>query len=394
MIDLCPLCCGKNHRPIYEADVPLQFTVPAETAVDGSNYGRMRLVACGACGHLFNSGFDMRLEQAIYRDQPLTNMVVDPAMADRYDTLLNWLGRDQIEGRRVIEIGGGGGYIACLLAACNADVTVYEPAKAAPVATLAEHNVALVNDYWPAAGSAQKADLIICRQVLEHVSDPVAMMRSIRASLNARGKAYLEVPDADYILENSAFPDLHIQHVQYFSRARFIDAAARVGLRAEKTLDIKNGHDFGVLFQRDTPGDSDIAADPKPPELAHGFSECVTQAQDALERLPQPIVLYGATAHAQSFINAVPRPPRFSFVLDDNPALEGRALFTKTQGVPVVRPTRARISETASFVIAAYLHDHLIASKLRAASFTGKIFTIRPHAVEANSLGLVSLYDA
>jgi len=392
MLQDCPLCASSHLHSVFSADVPLNISIPRDTSAGLIQFHALRLSRCRNCGHIFNSAYDQGHEDTLYGEQPLTNVVVDPAMTTRFDELLNWLGDSRINGRQVIEIGGGGGYMARRLSQYVSTVTLFEPSRTLQPDMVPEANITLINGYWPKDVSPQSADLIVCRQVLEHVADPVNMMRSIRGALSDNGAAYLEVPDGEYVLDHGAFPDIHVQHVQYFSRQAFIAAAASVGLKAERTLDIKDGHDFGVLLTASktapfhpTPPDSNI-------DLKTRILVRITHAESLLADLPQPLVLYGANAHTQSFINALPNLPYIAYVLDDNPANAARAHYTKSTFIDIRLPQPALIAQSGAIVITAYMHDLLIAQKLRKASFDGPILSIRPAPVPDNNWGLKWLY--
>ena len=60
-------------------------------------------------------------------------------------------------------------------------------------------------------------DLIIMRQVLEHVKDPKMFLKHSFNMLNDNGIAYIEVPNISYTLEKKQGFDLCFEHLQYFS---------------------------------------------------------------------------------------------------------------------------------------------------------------------------------
>lgn len=64
------------------------------------------------------------------------------------------------------------------------------------------------------AGSEESFELIVVNHVLEHVDDPVELLRRLMAMLVVGGKLYVDVPDAD----RYAGPEsLHIAHLFHFS---------------------------------------------------------------------------------------------------------------------------------------------------------------------------------
>lgn len=391
MIEQCPLCGGGAVDLLFAGDVPLHIMAPTGTPAGSDAFVPFRLVACAACGHMFNHAFDATRMDAMYGDAPLTNVPVHPSMVDRLGNLLDWLGSDAVASRDVVEIGSGSGHLARLLAAQARSVRLFEPNRHLSGAMLPESNIVLTNAPFPCDLTPMSVDLVLCRQVLEHVPDPFGMLVAIRTALRADGLAYLEVPDARYIVQHGAFADLHAQHVQYFHPAGFAALAARAGLRLRKTLDIKEGHDFGMLFEAAIP---DIASVFRAPldaaALGQRLASRLAAARRAVSELSGPVALYGATAHGQAFVNAVPLGAVASVVFDDNPGLAGYGLFDRSHRFAVVPPASDEAAEAV--LVLAYLHDEVIARNLRAAGYRNRILTTRPAPLVSGMPGLEAIF--
>lgn len=393
MIEHCPLCGNGAAQPVFDAEVPLRIMTALDRSQEAEPFVPFALVACATCGHLYNRAFDGALIDAMYGDAPLTNVPVHPSMIDRLSSLLDWLGPDTVVGRDVVEIGSGSGHLARLLAAQARSVRLFEPNRNLTGAMLPEPNITLVNAHFPCDLGAASVDTVFCRQVLEHVPDPFAILRAIRAALRSGGRAYLEVPDACYVVRHGAFADLHAQHVQYFDRDAFAALAARAGLRRLKTLEIKDGHDFGMLFEAAAPatdpgycgGLFDAAA------FGRHLATRLEAARRAVAGLAGPVVLYGATAQGQAFVNAVSLGAVAGTVLDDNSALFGFALFNRTHRF-VIRPPTELDRAAEAVVILAYLHDEAIARNLRAAGYRNRILTTRPAPLSSGADILESVF--
>ncbi|WP_158600050.1 class I SAM-dependent methyltransferase [Azospirillum cavernae] len=348
----------------------------------GDRYVELRLVACAGCGHLYNEAFDSELGAEMYGDGPLTNVPVHPSMTDRLRQLIVWLDVEAVNRAAppdIIEIGSGSGHLARILAPLSRSITVFEPNRSLTAAMLPEPAIRLVSEELPPVGLPESADLVICRQVLEHLADPLVLLRAIRSCLREGGRAYLEVPNGGYVFEHAAFMDVHLPHVQYFSRDGFLHLARRAGLAPVKEQWIKGRHDFGILFTA-------VAPEPCPPspppggdavDLGQRFTARIAAARDRLSQLGPRIGLYGATAQAQSFVNAMAPSRRFPVVFDDTPGLSGFALFDRHHDIPVEAPSAERLATLDAVVVTAYLHDSAIARNLRAGGFAGPILTIR-----------------
>lgn len=380
MISRCPVCRGSDYVEIFSAVAPVNFMVPADSAPGPDGFHPLNVQLCRTCGHIFNSSFSDALAERLYGDVPLTNVPVNPSMHQRFRDLIDWLPADAIAGKRVLEIGGGSGHVARLLATTASSVVVFEPCTKLTDDMLPETNIQLVPRTFPSADEQVAVDFVICRNVLEHVADPAAMMQDIRTALSDGGHAYLEVPDVRYILDHVAVPDLHLQHVQYFTRDNFLALAAAQGLRALDVLDIKDGHDFGVLFRtaNAVPLDNLTPEHPDAVSLSERISRRLEETRARIGALEGVVSFYGATPHGQVFFNALEGAGAFATVLDDNPLNDGFAFYDRSRRVPVRPATAEAVLANDAIVITAYLHDTVIAKRLREFGFPGQVFTIRP----------------
>jgi 2-polyprenyl-6-hydroxyphenyl methylase/3-demethylubiquinone-9 3-methyltransferase len=128
--------------------------------------------------------------------------------------------RTTVDGKRVLDVGCGGGILSESLANCGAVVTGIDMAeKPLQVARLHRFESTLDIDYQltsiEALGEAQpgKFDVITCMEMLEHVPDPQSVINACRrllrpggelflSTINRNPKAYaLAVIGAEYILK-------------------------------------------------------------------------------------------------------------------------------------------------------------------------------------------------
>ena len=376
MIARCPICGGDAARPLLRAMSPVFMMCRAGEVPQADWFAELDVVLCDGCGHAYNRRFDDALASRLYGDVPLTNVPVHPTMLGRLASLCEWLGDDVLRKRRILEIGGGSGHLARVLSRTATEVILYEPCTALTREMVPETNIRLVTATYPQE-APEAVDVVICRQVIEHVADPLAMLRLIRRSLPVGGYAYLEVPDADYIANHGALQDLHLQHVQYFTQDNFRALAARAGLAPLHTLSIMEGHDFGVLFQAVDRCEGGALKGIAAEGLAGRLASRQTLARETLAALPGPVALYGASPHSQVFLNHVGDATRFAAVLDDNPRNSGWCLYNDRQVVPVLTAA-ARLGDYRSIVIGAYLHDAVIAERLKKAGAGCRIVSTRP----------------
>jgi 2-polyprenyl-3-methyl-5-hydroxy-6-metoxy-1,4-benzoquinol methylase len=380
MIAACPICGSVSADTVFHIeDFPVRLFVDRQGAAEDT--APLTLVRCRGCAHLYNQNFSDALAERMYGDVPLTNVPAHPSMVKRLEDAIAWIDPEHYAGRRVVEIGGGAGHVARLLSGSAAEVVVFEPCRALTSAHLPEPNIRLVSDIFRGPVPGGPADLMVCRQVIEHVADPFALISAIRDGLTPGGHAYLEVPDARFIDRGAAFGDIVLQHVQYFTLETFTALARRAGLESMRTLAIKGGHDFGVLFraaERPATWQAPDAGIAPADDLSARLTAAVIQGAEQLSSIPGTMALYGATAQGQAFLTHHSAARRFVRVYDDNPALAGRRLAGGGQTPVIVRPDAESLRDVDAVLICAYLHDEVIAERLRALGFQGTILSARP----------------
>ena len=73
-------------------------------------------------------------------------------------------------------------------------------------------------------------DAILCRHVLEHLDDPLALLSDIRRASGSRGvPVYFEVPNAGWMLETVSMWDVIYEHVGYWSAPALTALFRRAG---------------------------------------------------------------------------------------------------------------------------------------------------------------------
>jgi len=138
--------------------------------------------------------------------------------------------------RRVIEMGSGLGYTTAALraagyAAAGLDLSAEAVAKAA--ARFGDHYLC-ADVTTHAAEQPESADAIVMMEVIEHLVDPVAMLRSLAALLKPGGKLLMTTPNKSvYTDEDYWQTDNPPVHLWWFSETSVRRLAQAAGLDVE-----------------------------------------------------------------------------------------------------------------------------------------------------------------
>jgi 2-polyprenyl-3-methyl-5-hydroxy-6-metoxy-1,4-benzoquinol methylase len=258
--------CDSDDRPAL---------VQAEIAGDAD--GRLRAVRCLACSHVQLSppSYDLDLYQqdgqvAFVIGQYGTpietvfehSMIEANRRAARFAQCGEPLVRDGRQAR-LLDIGGGYGFFGSAMTRLRPDVDtlVLEP-SASRVATGRRHfaeradpafptpafEVGLLDDAFVERHRA-RYDAVTLWHVLEHVEDPIALMRRAGALLGPGGSLWIEVPNLDDDL-NGLSPAYrqrnHMrEHISYFSAAVLERTARR--LFPDASVEVLGYQRYGIF---------------------------------------------------------------------------------------------------------------------------------------------------
>lgn len=326
----CIVCGGANTEPVLTLhDVP---TLPNQlcTTVDeglGVARGDLTLRCCSDCSHMFNSSFDPECLEydATYENSLHFSDVFQSWITERASRLV---ADHHLDGGVAAELGSGPGNFLELL--CQAGMSrgrgfdpSFDPARLAAV----EHrSVEVSADPFPTDGSLV-ADLVCSRHVLEHLVDPVGLIRDSMNALRDGGVVYHEVPNGDLMIRDLALWDLVYEHVSYFTAASLQrlchDADLEIG-----SVDVGFGDQFlSVVASRRTAPTAAIPPVDIGPIRAFG-ERATAQIEASREQLRAladsgPVVVWGAGSKGTTYLNVADRDGVVSGVVDVNPRKRG-----------------------------------------------------------------------
>ena len=171
--DKCVLCGSKNFKRLF--------------SVEGK-----KIVRCGRCGLVRTESFSEPDYKKYHRDQEY----------QKFETHFRniFLKRVQIvekffpEHGKVLEIGCSVGLLLSLLKEKGWEVWGVEPSKSAYVA--GKKGIKIVNEVFEKATLPNSYfDLIILNHTLEHLNNPLEILRKARPLLRKGGKIFVDVPN-------------------------------------------------------------------------------------------------------------------------------------------------------------------------------------------------------
>ncbi len=377
MSDICPVCEAGGAPVVFSTEAQMYWVVAERALTD--RFVPVDLRQCRVCGHVFNTDIARDTLTEIYRRQTATNRPVSPAMVARYEILLDFLGRERLIGKRILEVGGGTGSLARLLADLGAEVTVVEPNDELE-ALLGEAGtrIRVVNDFFGPDTLDEVFDGVICRQVVEHILDVRPFVRALGAAVAPGGFAYIEIPTLEFIARYGAYMELHVQHLHYFDRATRARLLRDAGLETVAVHDILDGHDVGLLAVPSTQAQSAAVVSPLGLDDALIRRDAHRSFLAAFDGAPDRTAVYAATSQGVTFYNQFAEgrgPTRF---LDDNPDYWNRFAYGRGGVAPVLPRSADLLRELDDIFIGAYHHEPAITQKLAEDGYRGRMWSTHP----------------
>lgn len=348
-IHQCPVCESHRLAPFLRRNqVPVHqnLVVASQDAARSVARGELDLVACEDCGFVFNRTFDLA-RLAYGEDYDNTQ-----SCSTHFDAYLDGLVKDLVEQQGVrnctiVEVGcGKGQFLRKLVSYPDSGNRGYgfDPSYVGADAEL-EDRLQFRRCYYDASCTDVAVDVVVCRHVLEHVPDPLALLRSVRSALqhSPNARVFFETPCVEWILHNRVAWDLFYEHCSLFTTASLSLAFERTGFAVEHVEHIFGGQ---YLWLKARVVDNPLPAERHCPETAilaqaYGADEAALRQKwpSRLLKLKAQgkVALWGAGAKGATFASLVdPNCDLIDCVIDLNPNKQGR--FIPGTGHPIVAP--------------------------------------------------------
>ena len=348
---VCPVC-GSGEVDVFVSllDIPVYCNVlwPSREEALVAPRGDLRLGFCRDCTHIFNTVFDPSL---ITYTENYENSLHFSARFRAYvdDLARDLIDRHDLRGKVVADLGCGQGDFLRLMCEMG-DITgvgLDPTLDGAPGSRRTDGPITFITDAYSERYAALAADLVSCRQVLEHLQAPREMLATVHRAVAGRPETpiFYEVPNALYTLRDMGIWDLIYEHISYFTPASLTRAFELSGFAIE---DLREAYDGQYLCLNARTRTTPSAPPPRPD--ADGVAGLVAKFADAYDRLMlgwrerlagmerdgRRAVIWGAGSKGVSFLNAVKAGETVAGVVDISPRKHG--LHVAGTGHKVIPP--------------------------------------------------------
>jgi hypothetical protein len=347
----CPICLSQNELVFDRRErVSLLQNRLYSTLQQAREapVGAIEMTSCRSCGFVWNAAFEPArlVYDPLYENDQANSAGFREHLAARATRILAILQRG--EPSHLVEVGCGQGdflkYLTNVGGPWIRSAAGFDPAWRG-ASEIGPSNIRISRTYFDRESALlldHRPDVVLSRHTIEHVSEPVAFLTTLREACGD-GRAvtlFLETPCVKWIIDNLQFQDFFYEHCSLFTADSLNLAMRRAGFRPTRIDRVFGGQ---YLWAE---------ADPRSPALALSATLPLTVDEwemarvDFIERWRKtieqqievgPVYVWGVGAKGVTFALLVdPDGTRLSGAVDINPKKQG--LFIPITGLKILAP--------------------------------------------------------
>jgi SAM-dependent methyltransferase len=331
-------CCGvcgeeasvflsRGKTPVHQ-----NLIVRSPEAARQMTRGDLEMAVCSSCGFVFNTAFNPDLLS--YGQAYDNTQSWSPAFEAYLDELVHDLiVHKGVTGCRIVEVGCGKGlFLRKLVTEGSGNTGVgFDPSYEGP-SELLDGRLSFRRQFYDESCADVRADVVICRHVIEHVPDPRSLLVTVREALRLSpgARLFFETPCVEWILRNQVIWDFFYEHCSLFTRDSLRTTFELSSLQVDDVRHVFDGQylwlegHVGEDSRLITSGaDSMVAA-------AYAYAEAERALVSAWRetiatlRADGGVALWGAGAKGVTFANLIdPEASEIACVIDLNPQKQG-----------------------------------------------------------------------
>lgn len=242
----CPVCDSKNIQDfIIRDNVPVYQNLVFRNRDEAIKIvrGTLDLKVCIDCSFVFNNSFEP--EKLIYDESYENTQTYSPFFKKYIDDLVDYLIKEkEVRNSVIAEIGCGKGYFIRNLLTKDSDNKGYgfDLSYQGNESEL-DKRLIFKKKYLTSEDSEIKPDVVICRHVIEHISEPLKFLGEITGVFgkNLNLGYFFETPCIEWIVKNVAFWDFFYEHCSYFNYFSLSKMFEKNGCNIDKIFNIFQG---------------------------------------------------------------------------------------------------------------------------------------------------------
>lgn len=369
----CPLCGALEAGLLTQQSFE---ELPGRSLVDG-----YAVMCCGICGFAFASGLPGPEDFARYYtdmskyEHSATSGFTSPEDQRRCESIVDLVDAHVIDrSLAVLDVGcSTGALLAAFKCRGYANVEGLDPSPACAVSARQAHDIIVRTGVaGDLANLPRRYGLLLLSAVLEHLLDPLQVLRDARNVLSGDGLLFIEVPDVEGFVAcaRAPFQEFSVEHINYFSRASLISLAGVSGFECvqahQKKVPWTSGTQSPVIhgvFRKARNVVPPLKDDVTQAVLLTYVAESVRIEDSVRARVAKladcgrPVLVWGVGTHTRHLL----KTGTFDGLLiaayvDSDPKYQG----TEIRGVPVLAPAEVAARHETILISSGTLHHEIV----------------------------------
>jgi SAM-dependent methyltransferase len=348
MTDPCPVCRNAPMETFFQMkDIPTQDGVMADSKSEAFNCikGDLILQFCQQCGYIINRG---HVPEKIQFDKYDFSLQYSPKYNQYLHALSDLLiSRFGLQNRKILEIGCGTGEFLEIICkqGCNRGIGIDPGFQFETRDPGTEANMTFYREYYLSKHRNINPDFIICRLVIDLLSDPFHLMQIIYKNVRDLPDIllYFEIFDAEFTFSENIVWNIVYEHRSWFTESSVVHFFEANHFEVIEIHKLWSNEYLGVVLKPRLTGEKPAYNVPeKYREILATFkTTCNRILRDAREKMESinhhgiRTIGWGAGARAITFFNLL-RDSNIQYIVDINPLRHHK--FLPGSGQEIVEP--------------------------------------------------------
>ena len=346
----CVICGNRQTKEfvtIPQIPVLCNILWPSKEEATSVRRVDITLAFCSHCGHIFNPNFDPALMD--YSQVYENSLHFSPRFQQFAETLaMELVARHALHDKTIIEISCGKGDFLQMLCAVGSNRGYgFDPSYVGDLTVQAgTGKITFIQDFYSEAYANYPADFLCCRHTLEHIEEPNAFLRMVRATIGEQQlPVYFEMPNALFTLRDLAIWDFIYEHCGYFSADSLRYLFQQHGFQVTDVQPTYEGQFLYIEALPTTQGDV-VLPNAGGSNLADDVDDFTTRYQQKvateaaklaeIREAGQKAVIWGAGSKGITFLNVMQTQGIIDYAVDLNVRKQG--MYITGSGQQIVAP--------------------------------------------------------
>ena len=356
-----------GNMPRVAQYLPDAATLADDTGVD------LEVLQCAGCGLVQLGNDPVPYYREVIRAAGFSKEMTD----FRRTQFSAFVETQSLHGKKVLEVGCGGGEYLSILEQCGVDAYGLEYSKDA-VERCVGNGLKVSKGFVDGPGIVLKGapfDAFLILNFLEHLPDQRATLRGIFNNLTDDGMGFVEVPNFDMIVRQKLFSEFTADHLFYFTRDTLSTTLSRNGFDIVECSEEWYGYIISAIVKKRPRLDLSQFRDTQT-RLTAELSEYVHRFNE------KRVAIWGAGHQAFALMSMMDVVHRIRYVVDSATFKQGK--YTPATHLPIVAPAALESDPVDAVIVMAASYSDEVAGIVRE-KFGSRmdVGILRDHGLEA-----------